>query len=34
LPDPTAVFGMILIVLSGIYVFLRERSLEKFKNLV
>ena len=32
LPDPTAVFGMILIVLSGIYVFLRERSLEKFKQ--
>ena len=32
LPDPTAVFGMILIVLSGIYVFLRERSLEKLKQ--
>ena len=32
LPDTTAVFGMILIVLSGIYVFLREKSLEKFKQ--
>ena len=32
LPDPTAVFGMGLIVSSGIYVFFRERFLEKLKR--
>ena len=32
LPDPTAVFGMVLIVSSGIYVFFRERSLEKLNK--
>ena len=32
LPDPTAVFGMILIFSSGIYVFFRERAQEKLNR--